>query len=163
MGPDPYPDLHPDLRPLRFLIGTWEGGGEGDYPTVEPFTYRERTRFEDIGDAFIPYSLESWAHDDGAPLHLERGFLRLGPTPRTVELVLAHPLGLTEVSEGVLEGTTMELVSRTIGRTRTGSPVTGLARRYRVEGDVLHYELDMAVKGTPTTRHLAGELRRADP
>jgi hypothetical protein len=41
--------------------------------------------------------------------------------------------------------------------------VTGLERRYRVEGDVLSYEVDMATSATPMTRHLTADLRRADP
>ena len=45
-------------------------------------------------------------------------------------------------------------------RTATGMDVTGLTRRYRIDGDTLTYELDMATSGTPMTRHLGATLRR---
>jgi hypothetical protein len=154
------PDLYPDLEPLAFLLGAWEGEGEGRYPTVSPFGYRERLSFEHVGDAFLLIAMESWSLEDGEPLHFERGFLRPGASPEIVELTLAHPLGLTEIADGTLDGTSLDLRSSTMGRTRTGSAVTGVARRYRVDGDVLRYELDMAMEGVPMTRHLDGELHR---
>lgn len=167
MGPRPrealeHPNrsLHEDIASLSFLLGTWEGGGSGRYPTIEPFLYGERVVFDHVGDAFLTYGLESWLIDDGSPLHLERGFLRPGAEPGEVELTLAHPLGLTEVSHGTLEGPSLTLSSVTIGRTHTGSEVTGVVRRYRVADDVMRYELDMAMDAIPMARHLDGELRR---
>jgi hypothetical protein len=56
--------------------------------------------------------------------------------------------------------TTIEVATGTIGRTSTGMDVVGLVRRYRVEGDSLRYEIDMATGSTPMTRHLAAELHR---
>jgi hypothetical protein len=149
------------VEPLRFLLGTWRGEGSGGYPTVEPFVYGERIVFDHVGDEFLTYEMESWSLDeDRSPLHLERGFLRPGAGPGAVELTLAHPLGLTEISEGRLEGTSLELSATTVGRTPTGSAVVGLVRRYRVNGDVMSYGIDMAMEATPLTRHLDGELQR---
>ena len=104
--------MHADLLPLGFLLGTWRGGGTGEYPTIEPFEYEEEMRFEHVGDAFLLYEQSSWSPADRAPIHFERGFLRPGGDGR-IELVLAHPIGLTEVSEGPLVGTTFELTSST--------------------------------------------------
>jgi nitrobindin-like protein len=153
------PAVHADLSPLMFLIGTWRGGGNGEYPTIGPFRYGEEMLFEHVGDPFLLYSQRSWLEPGGAPLHFERGFLRPGG-PGRVELVLAHPLGLTEVAEGTLEGTALQTASTAMGRTGTGDPVTSLVRRWLVDGDVLAYELDMATATTPLARHLTGELRR---
>ena len=152
--------LPPELLPLSFLLGVWRGSGHGGFPTMDEFDYGEEMVFEYVGDPFLLYTQRSCLTADGAPLHFERGFLRPGAEEGEVELTLAHPLGLTEISEGRLEGTTIELVTREVGRTSTGMPVRALARRYRVEGAALRYELDMATHRTPMTRHLTAELRR---
>lgn len=129
------------------------------FPTIRPFRYGEEMVFEHVGDPFLLYAQRSWLESDGAPLHFERGFLRPAGTDR-VELVLAHPLGLTEVAEGALQGTAIDTISTAMGRTTTGDPVTRLDRRWRVEDDHLTFELDMATETTPLTRHLSGRLRR---
>ena len=77
-----------------------------------------------------------------------------------VDLALAHPIGVAEVSEGTVDGTTMTTASTAIVRTATGSPVTEIARRYRREDDVLSYELDMAMEGVARTFHVRATLRR---
>lgn len=160
MAADP-PDLHPDVEPLAFLVGTWRGEGLGEYPTIEPFRYGEELSFEHVGDDYLTYTQRSWRLDDGSPVHLERGFLRPG-AEGALELTLAHPLGLTEISEGTLDGTSFALatIAGGIGRTTTGMAVTDLSRRYRVDGPTLVYELDMATEDTAMTRHLAAVLRR---
>ena len=38
--------------------------------------------------------------------------------------------------------------------------VVGVARRYRIDGDEIAYELDMATETTPMVRHLTGRVRR---
>lgn len=157
------PGLHPDVAPLAVLLGTWRGEGEGFYPTIEPFSYREEMVFEQVGDPFLLYRQTSWLLSDGSPLHFERGFLRPGSQAGSWELTLAHPLGLTEVSEGHLLGESLELSSRSVGRTRTGSAVTVVRRRYRIQEDSISYELDMAMDATPMTQHLAGRIRRVEP
>jgi hypothetical protein len=154
---------HVDLSRLAFLLGTWEGGGRGEYPTIEPFDYDEEIQIDHVGDPFLLYGESSWLSGDHEPLHFERGFIRPGDDPGAVELCLAHPLGLTEIAHGTVDGAWMEFATELdgiVGRTRTGSAVTGLTRSYRVENDILTYELLMATDGTPMTLHLRGTLRR---
>ena len=163
MGLNASFEPHPDLEPLRFLLGTWRGEGAGGYPTIDPFTYGEEMRFEDVGDRYLLYGQSSWTLDGGDPVHFERGFLRPGTDAGSVELTLAHPLGLAEVGEGRVDATTMSIESDRVTRTGTGDAVTALRRRYVVRGDVLTYEIDMAMDETAMTRHLTAELRRTEP
>jgi THAP4-like, heme-binding beta-barrel domain len=153
--------LHADVAALSFLLGTWRGSGTGGYPTIQPFEYREELEFEHVGDAFLLYRQESWSPDD-EPVHFERGFLRPGGSPSSVELCLAHPIGVTEVAHGTLVGTTLEFAAtpRDVARTHTGMEVRGVARRYRVERDELSYQLDLATAETPMALHLEATLRR---
>jgi hypothetical protein len=152
--------LADEVRHLAFLVGTWRGRGTGGYPTMDPFRYGEELTFDHVGDAFLTYVQRSWLLVDGSPLHFERGFLRLGEGADELELTLGHPLGLTEVSEGRIDGNGITLSTTNVGRTATGMPLVGLVRRYRIDGDTLRYELDMATEATPMTRHLDGRLGR---
>jgi hypothetical protein len=154
-------ELHPDVAQLAFLLGTWRGEGEGGFPTMEPFRYREELTFDHVGDPFLLYAQRSWSPDDEAPLHLERGFLRPGG-PGRLELTLAHPLGLTEIAEGTHDGAALAFESTHVGRTATGSAVRAVRRSYRVDGDAMSYELDLEMDGVPMTRHLRAALRRVD-
>jgi hypothetical protein len=155
------PGLHPDLEPIAFLLGTWAGEGEGVWPSSGPFRYGEEMSFEQVGEPFLLYAQRSWA-DGGEPLHFERGFVR-STGAGGVELVLAHPLGIVEVAEGFVSANTIDVASTTVAISATGSPVTELRRRFELEGNVLRYELKMAMRDVPLTRHLKGELRRATP
>jgi hypothetical protein len=156
------PALHADLWPIAFLLGTWAGEGEGDWPSSGPFRYGEELTFEQVGEPFLLYAQRSWAAGNGEPLHFERGFLRPSG-PGRVELVLAHPLGIVEVAEGSVSANGIDVASTTVATTATGSPVTELRRRFDLDGDVLRYELEMARRDVPLTRHLKGELKRAAP
>jgi hypothetical protein len=153
------PALHPDCLPLAFLLGTWRGEGEGEWPRGEPFRYGEEMTFEHVGDAFLMYSQRSWMVEDGAPVHFERGFFRPAGAGR-VELVLAHPLGVAEVAEGTVADGTIDVASTNVATTTTGSPVTVLHRHLEVRGDHLRYELHMAMHEVAVMRHLAAELSR---
>ena len=112
-------DLHPGIAALAPLLGTWTGRGRGEYPTIESFGYTEEISFGHNGKPFLSYSQRTRS-ESGAPLHAEAGYLRT-PGPGRVELVLAHPTGVTEIDEGSLEvhdgGLVIEVHSTTIGRT----------------------------------------------
>jgi nitrobindin-like protein len=153
------PELHRDLQPLAFLLGTWRGEGTGEYPTIDPFSYVEELTFDHVGDTFLCYQQASWSPIDRAPIHFERGFLRPGEAGR-IEFTLAHPIGLTEVAEGALIGTSFELSSTEVGRTTTGLTTTVVTRRYQVDGDMMRYRTDMATDETPMALHLEAELHR---
>jgi hypothetical protein len=156
-------DLHPDIAVLAPLLGTWAGQGAGEYPTIESFGYAEEVTFGHIGKPFLIYIQRTRASDDGRPLHAETGYLRV-PSPGRVELVLAHPTGVTEIQEGSLSvsGTTieMELAATTIGRTASAKDITALSRSIRVAADELSYTLLMGAVGQPLQQHLAATLKR---
>ena len=156
-------DLHPDLQALAALLGTWQGRGSGDYPTIEPFEYLEEVVFSHVGKPFLVYGQKTRAATDGKPLHAETGYLRV-PRPGHLELVLAHPSGITEIEVGTYtsDGTAIELDMSTtqIGRTPTAKEVTALGRRVRVDGNELSYSLQMGAVGQPLQHHLSAVLHR---
>lgn len=156
-------DLHPALAALAPLLGSWVGSGDGEYPTIPSFGYLEEVTFGHVGKPFLSYGQRTRASDDGRPLHAETGYLRV-PSPGRVEMVLAHPTGITEIQEGSLTvtGTVLELElnAMSIRLTASAKDVTALSRSIRIDGDELVYTLRMAAVGQPLRHHLAATLHR---
>lgn len=150
--------LHPDLAPLDFLVGTWQGRGRGHYPTIEPFEYAETVTIGHVGKPVLAYGQRTIDAGDGRPLHAESGFFRLHGG--AVEFVCAQPSGHTELATGLLDGTSMRLVSSSVVGTPTAKSVVSIERDLRVDGDILSYDLYMAAVGVDLTHHLHAELQR---
>jgi hypothetical protein len=157
------PDLHPDLGALAPLVGTWAGRGAGEYPTIQPFEYLEEVVFSHVGKPFLAYSQKTKAVADGKPLHAETGYVRV-PEPGRVELVLAHPSGVTEIEVGSYKVTgnvvDIELATTSVGLTPTAKEVSALGRSFRIDGDRLSYSVQMGAVGQPLQHHLAAVLQR---
>lgn len=156
-------DLHPDLAALAPLLGTWSGQGTGKYPTIPPFDYLEEVVFAHVGKPFVAYGQKTKAVADGKPLHAETGYLRV-PQPGHIEMVLAHPSGITEievgtysVSDGLIE---MQMSTTSVGLTPSAKEVTALGRSFRIDGDELSYTVQMGAVGQPLQDHLSAVLHR---
>ena len=101
-------DLHPAVAHLAPLLGTWRGGGQGHYPTIDPFEYTEEVTFGHVGKPFLAYSQRTKGVD-GAPLHAECGYWR--PTGEWgLELLIVHPSGIAEILVGEVAETHFGLV-----------------------------------------------------
>jgi hypothetical protein len=148
---------------LAPLLGTWAGAGAGEYPTIPSFGYLEEVTFGHVGKPFLSYGQRTRAADDGRPMHAEVGYLRV-PSSGRVEMVLAHPTGITEIQEGALtvRGDVLELefTATSIGLTASAKDVTALSRSFRIADDELTYTLRLGAVGQPLQHHLAATLHR---
>ena len=153
-------ELHPALTPVTFLLGTWRGEGEGQYPNIKPFRYREEIHFTHNGKPFLIYTQRTEAMDTGQPMHAEAGYLRLVGDGR-VEFVIAQPIGYAEISLGRVDGRRIDVECATVARTPTAKPVTSISRSLWMDGEMLRYELKMAMEGVALVRHLTASFRRA--
>jgi hypothetical protein len=153
------PALHEQAARISFLLGTWRGAGKGEYPTIDPFAYEEEVRFTHNGKPFLAYTQRTWHPEKGHAMHGEAGYFRPLENGR-IEIVMVHPTGIVEVQEGTVDGNTVAVSSKLVGKTSTAKEVTALERTFEVDGDVLRYEVRMAAVGQPLQHHLGAELRK---
>lgn len=157
--------MHPDLEPIAFLLGRWEGAGVGGYPTIESFRFGQEISFTHDGRPFLIYQSRTWLLDDEGelirPSGMEMGFWR-PQADRGVEVVLAHPTGITEVYIGEVVFHKIELRTDVVARTETAKEVTGGHRLYGLVNGDLAYAYDMAAMGRPLQAHLSAQLKRVD-
>jgi hypothetical protein len=161
-------NLHPDMGPVVWMLGTWQGNGHGAYPTIESFEYGQELIFAQDGRPFFHYMARSWIIDPetGEKIRdaaIETGFLRCKQDANgvgAVEFVMTHNTGIVEIWVGTAEGGKLEIVTDAVGRTETAQPYTAGKRLYgNVEGDLL-YAFDMAAMGQPLQSHLWARLQR---
>jgi hypothetical protein len=165
--------VHPDLEPIRFLLGRWEGAGIGGYPTIESFRFGQEIEFSHNGKPFLAYVSRTWRLDEegriGAPLGTESGYWRPQPGNQ-IEVMLAHPTGIVEIYLGQVSGTRIEMATDVVARTATAKEVTAGHRLYGLtgpglaSGDLanadLAYAYDMAAMGQGLQPHLSAQLKR---
>lgn len=159
------PPLHPSLRALLPLVGTWRGVGKGGYPTINDFDYGQQVRFAHDGRPFLSYEARAWLLDSTGsvlrPAAREVGWWRAGAEPDRFEVLLAHPTGLVEVYVGQARGPTQwELSSDVVARTASAKEVTANHRLYGIVEGELMYAIDMAAVGQPLIPHLSARLTR---
>lgn len=159
-------NLHPLIAEYEFLIGTWQGPGQGHYPTIDSFRYNEAVTFTAIpGKPFLRYEQKT-AGAENTPMHTEAGFFRPIGDGR-VEFILAQPTGHTEVLEGNAEvgedGTlAVTMAHSTVVNSGTAKQVDATARTWVFDADRtgLVTEFGMAAVGQPMQQHLVSELRK---
>jgi hypothetical protein len=153
------------MKCLARLAGAWTGTGEGGYPTIDPFQYREALTFTPAaGKAYLHYDQRTWRRDDSGqevPSHWESGFWRILPEGQ-VELLCVQASGRVEVARGRLhptgDGFSLELRSSLFAND---ARVEQTWREYDLRGDTLRYALKMQTAAVPAlTWHVRADLRR---
>ena len=156
-------NLHPNVAPFAWLLGSWQGGGDGDYPTIDKFRFGQEVLFQQDGRPFMHYMAKSWVlDDDGNKVRdaaQETGFLRCLDNGE-VEWTLTHNTGFIELYLGKVDGAKLEVSTDAVMRTATAKEYVGGRRLYGlVEGD-LWFAFDMAAMGQELQPHLWGKLIR---
>lgn len=151
---------HPRVEIASGLVGIWHGEGHGETP--RPFDFSDRWEIVDLGKPFL--SFVERTSRDGAPAHTESGYLRFVDDDGALEIVAALPTGQVEIGTGLACTDRADLIVTTDAEahsTGTAKQVSRIVRRFRLAGDVLTYEMDMAWSGGPYERHLSSTLHRA--
>ena len=156
-------DLNPALTPLAWLLGRWEGTGRASYPDTDDVEFGQQIDFADNGGDYLHYLSQTYLLDDegkaSKPLSMETGFWRPQPDG-TLEVVMSHPEGYTEIWYGKINGAQIELSTDAVVRTATAEDYAAGQRLYgNVEGEML-WTLDKAANGLPLQSHLWARLVR---
>jgi len=106
-------NLHEDLYPLAWMVGTWAGTGRGEYPGIEPFDFAQEVTFNHDGRNFLNYYSRTWIIDENKdivkPYEFESGFWRVRDG-KVLEVVLSLSQGISEGWLGVVDGAKLQLV-----------------------------------------------------
>jgi THAP4-like, heme-binding beta-barrel domain len=155
--------LQPDLMPIAWLVGRWEGTGKATYPGTEDFDFGQQVDFAHNGGPYLHYLSQIFEMDaEGRAvraLGMETGFWRPQPAGK-LEVVLCHPDGFAEVWYGSVAGAKIELSTDAVVRTASAEDYSAGQRLYgTVEGDLL-WTFDKAAAGHPLQSHMWARLRR---
>lgn len=156
--------LAPELMPLAWLIGRWQGNGHGNWPGQGEFTFGQQIDFATNGGPYLHYLSQTWTLDPQgqpeAPLGMETGFWRPAGDG-SLEVVLTSPEGWAEVWVGRPQGARIELTTDLVARTTTAQvPYTGGQRIYgSVEGDLM-WAFDRATTEVELQPYMWGRLCR---
>ena len=157
------PDLPPDLAPLAWLVGRWEGAGVVGYPTIESANFGQEVEVSHDGRPFLSWLSRTWLLDDAGekvrPLATEVGFWRPQPDGE-VELLLAHPTGIVEMYYGKAEPAKIELRTDSVVRSPNAKEYSAAHRLYGLVNSNLLWVMDMAAVGQRLQSHVSAELKR---
>jgi hypothetical protein len=156
-------NLHPDLMPLAWLVGTWRGKGRGEYPNVPGFQYAQEVSFNHDGRPFLNYFSRSWIIDDNdeivRPAASEVGFWRIKEN-NVLEVLLAHNTGIAEGWVGLVQGAKIQLAMDQGYSAPSAKIVTAGSRLYGLVEGELFTSYDMAAQGQTLQAHLWSSLER---
>ena len=156
-------NLHPDLMPLAWLVGTWRGKGRGEYPNVPGFQYAQEVSFNHDGRPFLNYFSRSWIIDENdeiiRPAASEVGFWRI-KEKNVLEVLLAHNTGIAEGWVGLVQGAKIQLAMDQGYSSPTAKIVTAGSRLYGLVEGELFTSYDMAAQGQTLQAHLWSSLER---
>lgn len=145
------------------LVGTWSGRGDGGYPTIDPFEYREVTRITDRPDhPALHYEQRAWriTPEGEAVSHWETGLLRISGDG-TVTLHNAQG-GRSESMAGTWIGGDESWAIDLAGTGYSGDQrMLGTKRTIEVNNSTLHYVMHMETLAThQMLLHLEARLHK---
>lgn len=150
---------------FELLVGTWQGGGSGMYPTIDPFEFTETLVYKrDEPGTRLHYEQKTWRLDaerGPVPSHWETGFVRALPDG-ALEWVNVQASGRVEVLRGTAARSGGIYVV-TLDSTLLGNDarMRESSRVFQVGPDSLTYVQHMATGSVPKrTVHIRSSLQR---
>ena len=173
--------LAPEVYPLAWLVGRWEGDGVVSYPTIPEARIHQEVVVDHDGGPYLRWSSTLWlaaadadarvGSDDlhGQVWSTEAGYWRIPPmrpadTPagkEPVELLLIDPAGHLTLYAGIVGGGRIDLASDLIARTPDAAEVNAATRLYGLVDGALLWAWDIAAFGEPLQSYASARLVRS--
>lgn len=161
-------EAHAICEQLQRLVGSWEGGGAGRFPTIDSFRYREafEVTHRNPEEAVVHYHQQTWlvsdGEDDGDDSHWESGFIMAREDGR-VELLNAQESRRVEVLVGemYLEDSGACVLETASVVHAHDERMVATKRTIRYDEQTLLYRMEMTTTKVPEILvHLEAELNR---
>lgn len=151
----------------RILAGQWSGEGFAKFPTIDDTAYNEELEFiPDQWKDAIYYSQHTWYKNEteknGQTVFWDAGFIilkeekilmnsvQIGGRMEVLELVNVDLAQHINAGQYIFNSQSIQNDAKTIRSQRILS----------INGDLLHYELNMATHAADFQNHLSSDLRR---
>ncbi|GAA2140515.1 FABP family protein [Kitasatospora kazusensis] len=165
-------DLHKDVVPLAFLLGTWEGAGVFDFPGAEKCNFGQEIVFRHDGRPFLEFRSRTWVLDGEGekvrPLENEHSFWRVtsnqhGATgEREIEISSVRDDGTVEIWYGKLHDgkPQIDVATDAVARIEGSDPYTGGKRLYGMVNEELLWVGEKAAPEVPLRPYMSGQLKK---
>ena len=165
-------DLHRDVVPMAFLLGTWEGAGVFDFPGAEKCNFGQEVVFRHDGRPFLEYRSRTWVLDAAGnkvrPLENEHGFWRITSNAtgasgkRGIEVATVRDEGVIEIWNGEMADgkPQIDLATDAMARSRFAAPYSGGKRLYGLVGGELLWVGEKAAPEIPLRPYMSAQLRK---
>jgi hypothetical protein len=158
-------DLNPNLVPLAFLLGHWEGVGVFDFPGDEKANFGQEVTFSHDGRDVVEYVSHTWALDAEGnkvrPIESESGYWRIDKD-RKVEVVMVRDQGVAEVWYGELADRKpqIDLVTDAVARTAASGPYSSGKRLYGYVNNDLMWVGEKSTPEVPLRPYMSAHLKK---
>ncbi|MEU9130236.1 FABP family protein [Kitasatospora sp. NPDC048540] len=165
-------DLHKDVVPLAFLLGTWEGAGVFDFPGSEKCNFGQEVVFRHDGRAFLEFRSRTWVlNDEGekvSPLENEHAFWRVTTNQhgssgeREIEVSSVRDDGTVEIWYGKLHDgkPQIDLATDAVARIEGSAPYSGGKRLFGLVGEELLWVGEKAAPEVPLRPYMSAQLKK---
>ena len=159
------PTIHPDVAPLAWLVGRWEGAGVIGYPGMESANFGQELVVSHDERPFLEWHSRMWKLDEQGnktdAIDTEFGYWR--PLENNeVEFMVTHPSGIVEMYYGNTSPAKIELRTDGVIRSPQAPEYTAGARMLGYVNSNLMWAYDAALNGEPLQSYASAELKRVD-